>query len=72
MQNQTISELYVDDKKSKLASKDILTSEKKNYEKLYTKENVSKSAINELLNRIPNQKKIYLMNILTFVKQIFL
>ena len=28
--------------------------QKKIYEKLYTKENVSKSAINELLNRTPN------------------
>ena len=55
MQNQTISDLFVDDKKSKLASKDILIHlQKKIYEKLYTKENVSKSAINELLNRTPN------------------
>ena len=39
MQNQTIFELYTDDNKSKYSSnpKDILKSEKKNYEKLYTK-----------------------------------
>ena len=60
MQNQTISELYVDDKKSKSVSntKDILTSAKKFYDKLYTKENVSESAMNDLLAKIPNHKKI--------------
>ena len=60
MQNQTISELYVDDKKSKSVSntKDILTSAKSFYEKLYTKENVFKSAMNEFLIRILNHKKI--------------
>ena len=73
MQNQTISELYVDDKKTKSVSntKDILTSAKSFYDNLYTKENVSKSAMNDLLTKIPNHKK-YLMNILNFVKQKFL
>ena len=60
MQNQTISELYTDDKKSKFSSnpEDILKSAKKIYENLYTRKKVSKSATNELLNKIPLKKKI--------------
>ena len=60
MQNQTISELYTDDKKSKVSDnpKDILNSAKKIYENLYTKEEIFQSAINELLNKIPLNKKI--------------
>ena len=60
MQNQTISELYTDDKKSKFSSnpEDILKSAKKNYENLYTRKKVSKSATNKLLNKIPLKKKI--------------
>ena len=60
MQNQTISELYTDDKKSKFSSnpEDILKSEKKIYENLYTRKKVSKSATNKLLNKIPLKKKI--------------
>ena len=54
MENQTISQLYTDDKKSKYSNnpKDILKSAKNVYENLYIRENVSKSAINELLNKI--------------------
>ena len=60
MQNQTISELYTDDMKSKFSTnpKDILKSAKKIYENLYTTENISESAVNELLNKIPLNKKI--------------
>ena len=47
MQNQTISELYTDDQKSKYSSNpnDILKYAKNFYENLHTKENVSNSAI---------------------------
>ena len=47
LQNQTISELYTDDQKSKCSSNpnDILKYAKNFYENLHTKENVSKSAI---------------------------
>ena len=60
MQNQTISELYTDDKKSKFSSnpEDILKSAKRIYENLYTRKKVSKSAPNKLLNKIPLKKKI--------------
>ena len=60
MQNQTISELYTDDKKSKFSSnpEDILKSANKIYENLYTRKKVSKSATNKLLNKIPLKKKI--------------
>ena len=60
MQNQTISELYTDDKKSKVSSnpEDIPNSAKKFYENLYTREKIPKSAINELLNKMPTNKKI--------------
>ena len=60
MQNQTISELYTDDKKSKVSSnpEDIPNSAKRFYENLYTREKIPKSAINELLNKIPTNKKI--------------
>ena len=55
MQNQTISELYTDVEKSKFSSNPnvILKSAKSFYENLYTRENVSKSAIDELLNQTP-------------------
>ena len=45
MQNQTISELYTDDNKSKYSSnpKDSSKSEKKNYENLYIKTTTSKA-----------------------------
>ena len=60
MQNQTISELYTNDKKSKVSNNpgEILNSAKKIYGNLYTREKVSKSAVNELLNKIPINKKI--------------
>ena len=59
MQNQTIFELYTDHNKSKYSSnpKDILKSEKKNYEKLYTKW-TSTAAASEFVRKIPNRKKI--------------
>ena len=64
MQNQVISELYTDDKKSKVSDnpKDILNSAKKFYENLQTREKISQPAINELLSKIPINKK-YQMNI---------
>ena len=60
MQNQTISELYIDEEKSKTSvyPKDMLNSAKKFYESLYTREKISQPAINELLNKIPINKKI--------------
>ena len=60
MQNQTMSEIYTDDKKSKYSSnpKDVLKSAKNFDENLYTRENLSTSAINEFLNKIPNNKII--------------
>ena len=60
MQNQTISELYTDNKKNKYSNnpQDILKSAKNFYKDLYTRGNISRDAINELLNKIPNSKKI--------------
>ena len=60
MQDQTILELYTDDKKPKYFDnpKDILKSAKKFYENLYTRENVPESAVSELLNKIPINRKI--------------
>ena len=60
MQNQTISELYTDDKKSKCFSNtnDILKLDKNVYEKLYTKETTSKIATSELFSKFSNRKKI--------------
>ena len=60
IQNQTIAELYIDDKKTKYSNnlKDILKSAKKFYENLQTRGNISRDAIDELLNKIPNSKKI--------------
>ena len=60
MQNQTISELYTDDKKTKYSNnpvetkyfnnpQDILKSAKIFYKDLYTRGNISGDAINELL-----------------------
>ena len=44
MQNQTVSELYTDDKKTKYSSKpkDILQSAKKFYEKLFSESQTPK------------------------------
>ena len=60
MQNQTISEIYTDDNKSKHSSNptDILKSAKNLYEKLYTKETTSKTATTEFISKILNRKKI--------------
>ena len=60
MQNQTISKLYIDDKRSKYSynPSEILKSAKDFYKNLYTRDKVSKSATEELLNKIPpNMKK---------------
>ena len=62
--NQTISELYTDDNKSKYSSNpiDIFKSakkEEKSYEKLYTKETTSKAPTTEFLCKISNRKKIF-------------
>ena len=66
MQDQTIFELYTNDRKWKYSSspKDILKSAKKNYEKLYTKQTSSR-ATTEFLSQIPKRKK-YLINTLIF------
>ena len=60
VQNQTISELYTDDNKSKYSRNcnNILKYAKKIYEKLYTKEITSKAATTEFLSKIPNRRKI--------------
>ena len=57
LENKTISELYIDDNKSKYSSspKDIFKSTKRLYETLYTKET---TATTEFLSKIPNRKKI--------------
>ena len=66
MQDQTIFELYTNDRKRKYSSspKGILKSAKKNYEKLYTKQ-TSSPATTEFLIQIPKRKK-YLINTLIF------
>ena len=58
MQNQTISELYTDKQNSIYSSdpNEIFNSTKKFYENLYSKENVSRDAIDEFLNKIPIKK----------------
>ena len=49
MQNQSIAELYIDDKKNKYSNdpKDTLTSAKSFYENLYTGGNISRDTIDE-------------------------
>ena len=56
MQNQTIPELYTDDKKTKYSNnlQDILKSAKNFYKDLYVRGNISKDVVNELLNKIPH------------------
>ena len=60
LQNQTRSELYTNDNKSKYSSnpKDIFKSEKLFYQKLYTKYTNSKAASTKFLSKIPNIKKL--------------
>ena len=74
LQNQTISELYTDDNKSKYSSnsKYILKSAKKMYETLYSRETTSKVAITEFLRKISSRKKKGLINNLTFVRRKYL
>ena len=59
MQNQTKSELYTDNKKSKYSSNpnDILKSARNYFEKIYIKETTSKSTIVEFFSKISNRKK---------------
>ena len=72
MQNQTLSELYTDDNKSKYSSKDIFKSEKKSYEKLYTKETSSTATTIEFPSNIPIRKKISIKKVNLFVAKISL
>ena len=60
MQNQSIAELYIDDKKNKYSNdpKDTLTCAKSFYENLYTGGNISRDTIMKLLNKILNSKKM--------------
>ena len=60
MQNQTISELYTDNNKSKYSGnpKDILKSAKRFYEKLYLMETTLKAATTEFLSKFPNRKEV--------------
>ena len=67
MQNQTIAQLYVDDKKTKYSNKNA----KNFYENLYIGGNISRVAIDELLHKIPISKKISNEHFTTFVKQKF-
>ena len=59
MQNQTVFKLYSHDNKSiySINPKNIPKSEKKIYEKLYIKENLT-AATTKVLRKIPNRKKI--------------
>ena len=72
MQNQTISELYTDGKKSKCFSNtnDILMLDKNVYEKLYTKETTSKTATAELLVNFLTERKSQMSNF-TIARQTF-
>ena len=74
MQNQTLSELYTDDNKSKYSSnlKDIFKSEKKSYEKLYTKETTSIATTIEFPSNILIRQKISNEKINLFVAKISL
>ena len=56
LQNQTVSELYIDDNKSKYSNnpKDIFKSAIKFYEKLYMKETTSEFATTKILSKVPN------------------
>lgn len=57
-QNQTVSELYIDDKKTKHSSNsdDILKSAENVNGKHCTKEAISKTATYELFSKIPSRK----------------
>ena len=74
MQNQTLSELYTDDNKSKYSTnlKDIFKSEKKSYEKLYTKETTSIATTIEFPSNILIRKKISNEKVNLFVAKISL
>ena len=65
MQNQTISDLYADDNKSRISNnpQDIVKLVKNYYEKIYTKEAASAASTSKWFS------KIYLMNNLTFVRR---
>ena len=61
LQNQTISELYNDDNKSKYSSnpKDILKCAYKIYDTHYIKETTSKDATTEFPTKIPSREKVF-------------
>ena len=73
MQNQTMSELYTDDKKTKYSSNpnDILKSAENFYEKLYTKRQPPKLLLLKFLAKFITETK-YQMNNFTFVRLNFL
>ena len=60
MQNQSISELYTNDNKSKISSnlQDIVKSANNYYEKIYTKEATSNDSTSKLFSKIPNRRKM--------------
>lgn len=72
MQNQTISELCTDDKKTKYSNntQDILKFANKFYEDLYSRGKISRDAINKLLNKVPNSRR-YLWITLASAKEKF-
>ena len=61
LEDQTISELYTDDNKSKYSrnSKDNFKFEKKFFEKLYSKETTSKFSATKFFSKSPNRKQIF-------------
>ena len=73
MQNQTVSELYADDNKTKYSSNpnDILKSVENFYEKVYTKRQRQKLLILNFLAKFITERKSQ-MNNLTFVRLTFL
>ena len=73
MQNQTVSELYADDNKTKYSSNpnDILKSVENFYEKVYTKRQRPKLLILNFLAKFITERKSQ-MNNLTFVRLTFL
>ena len=59
LQNQTKSELFADDNKSKypINPKDIFKPAKIFFKKLYIRESIPKASTTEFLSKIPNRKK---------------
>ena len=73
LQNQTISELYSDNNKSKHSSnlKGIFKSAKKNYEKFSPRRQLPKLLLLNFLAKLSTERK-YLMNNLTLLRQKYL